>query len=82
MAAFEEALKQLETIVEELEKPSVPLDRALLLFERGIEHLRVATADLSRTEETVKILVAKAGGVLQVAEYESKREPGEDAAAR
>lgn len=80
MAAFEEALKELESIVEELERPSVPLDRALLLFESGIEHLRAATAELSRTEETVKILVAKAGGVLHVTEFETKRESGEGTA--
>ena len=81
MAAFEEALKELETVVEELERPSVPLDRAMQLFERGIEHLRVASADLARTEVAVKILVAKAGGVLQVAALES-RPPGEDTTVR
>jgi exodeoxyribonuclease VII small subunit len=68
MASFEEALSKLEALVEELERPDVPLERALVLFEEGIEHLRVATAELSRAEASVKVLVAKAGGVLQVNE--------------
>ncbi|MGQ0649070.1 MAG: exodeoxyribonuclease VII small subunit [Gemmatimonadaceae bacterium] len=69
MASFETSLQKLETIVEELERPDVPLDRALVLFEEGIEHLRVASADLARAEESVKVLVAKAGGVLNVTEF-------------
>lgn len=69
MASFEKALQKLESIVEELERPDVPLDRALALFEQGIEQLRVATADLSRAEESVKVLVAKAGGVLSTTEF-------------
>jgi exodeoxyribonuclease VII small subunit len=68
MASFEEALTKLEALVEELERPDVPLERALVLFEEGIEHLRVATAELSRAEASVKVLVARAGGVLQVNE--------------
>jgi exodeoxyribonuclease VII small subunit len=68
MASFEEALSKLEALVEELERPDVPLERALVLFEEGIEHLRVATAELSRAEASVKVLVARAGGVLQVNE--------------
>jgi exodeoxyribonuclease VII small subunit len=68
MSSFETSLQKLETIVEELERPDVPLDRALALFEEGIEHLRVASADLARAEESVKVLVARAGGVLSVQE--------------
>ena len=55
MASFEKALQKLESIVEELERPDVPLERALVLFEQGIEQLRVATADLGRAEESVKL---------------------------
>jgi exodeoxyribonuclease VII small subunit len=69
MASFEEALQKLETIVEELERPDVPLDRTLELFEQGIEYLRVATADLARAEESVKVLVARAGGVVEVKDF-------------
>lgn len=69
MATFEASLQQLEAIVEELERPGVALDRALLLFEQGIEHLRQANGELVKAEESVKVLVAKAGGVLSVQEF-------------
>lgn len=68
MSSFEEAIRALEGIVESLEQPNVPLDQALALFEQGIQHLRVATAELARGEESVKVLVAKAGSVLEVKE--------------
>jgi exodeoxyribonuclease VII small subunit len=68
MPSFEEALARLEALVEELESPDVPLERALALFEEGIVHLRTATAELTRAEASVKVLVAKAGGVLTVNE--------------
>jgi exodeoxyribonuclease VII small subunit len=69
MASFDETLARLEALVEELERPDIPLERALVLFEEGIEHLRVATTELTRAEASVKVLVAKAGGVLQVNEF-------------
>jgi len=33
--SFEEALKQLETIVRELEQGNVPLERSIEMYERG-----------------------------------------------
>ncbi len=68
MPSFEESVTRLEALVEELERPDVPLERALALFEEGIELLRVAQAELTRAEAGVKVLIAKAGGVLQVKE--------------
>ncbi len=65
---FEDALRRLEAIVEEMEQPAVPLDRALALFEDGITQLRAATDSLGRAEEGVKVLVARAGGILQLTE--------------
>jgi exodeoxyribonuclease VII small subunit len=71
MPSFEEALSRLESIVEELERPDVPLERALVLFQEGIEHLRLATGELSRAEATVKVLVARAAGVLEVKDLDA-----------
>jgi exodeoxyribonuclease VII small subunit len=65
MATFEKALSQLESVVEELERSDVSLDRALALFESGIEHLRVAHDELTRAEASVKVLVRRAEGTLE-----------------
>jgi exodeoxyribonuclease VII small subunit len=68
MATFEQALSRLEAVVEELERSDVSLDRALALFESGIEQLRVAHDELTRAEASVKVLVRRAEGTLETAE--------------
>jgi exodeoxyribonuclease VII small subunit len=65
MATFEEVLARLEAIVEEMSGGELPLDRSLALFEEGIEHLRQATQELGRAEAAVKVLTARADGVLE-----------------
>ena len=59
---FEESLARLDAIVQELDSEGVDLDRALRLFEEGVERLRAATAELSRAEADVKLLVERADG--------------------
>ena len=66
--SFESSIARLESIVEELERSEPTLDRALALFEEGIEHLRSATAELGRAEASVKVLTERAVGVLETVE--------------
>ena len=47
---FEEALKRLETIVEELEDDSVTLDKSLELYEEGIALSKKCTQTLEEAE--------------------------------
>ena len=54
---FEQSLSELEAIVRELERGDIDLDRALLLFEQGIVHLRNAGGALQRVEARVQQLV-------------------------
>lgn len=69
MSTFEDSLARLEAIVKEMERDELSLDRALALFEEGIEHLRAASAELTRTEATVKVLITRADGVLETADF-------------
>ncbi|MFD1695164.1 exodeoxyribonuclease VII small subunit [Roseibium aestuarii] len=48
--SFEEALKQLETIVRELEQGNVPLERSIDMYERGAQ-LRAHCDALLRAAE-------------------------------
>lgn len=57
---FEQALEQLERIVEELEDGSLPLEQALARFERGIQLSRHLEQQLAQAEARVQKLV---GGV-------------------
>lgn len=53
-ADFGKELERLEAIVRELETPELDLDRALKLFEEGVERLRAARALLSAAEAKVQ----------------------------
>jgi len=55
-ADFENALKDLETIVRELESGDVGLDESLKKFEKGIELYKRCRLTLEGAEKRIKIL--------------------------
>ncbi|ESQ76648.1 exodeoxyribonuclease VII small subunit [Asticcacaulis sp. AC402] len=60
--SFEEALKQLERIVTELESGQAPLEQSLKLYERGAELKALCEARLEAARLQVeKISLSKAG---------------------
>ena len=63
---FEENLGRLEAIVDELQGEALDLDRALRLFEEGIERLREASSELARAEQQVKLLVERSDGTFEL----------------
>jgi exodeoxyribonuclease VII small subunit len=56
---FEQALGELESVVERLEHGELPLEEALRQFERGIELARNCQASLKQAEQKVEILLRK-----------------------
>lgn len=74
MPKFEECLQRLEKIVDELEKGDVPLERALALFEEGIQLSSSCRTELEDAEGKVEILL-KQNGKLQAEPFvgEAKR---------
>lgn len=59
---FEQALKQLETAVDRLEKGSMPLDEALACFEDGVQSANLCRRLLQQVEKQVEVLVRQADG--------------------
>ena len=59
---FESAQKELEQIVERLERGSTDLDEAIKLWERGEELLRFCLARLEAAEGTIEELAQRAAG--------------------
>lgn len=55
---FEEALGQLEMVVESLERGDLALDDALGAFQEGINLLRICIKKLNAFEEQVEVLMA------------------------
>lgn len=56
--AFEEALRDLQVIVSELEGGSISLDQSLKRFEQGIGLLRVCYQFLDRADQRIEQLVS------------------------
>jgi exodeoxyribonuclease VII small subunit len=69
---FEQALAELETLVERLERGDLPLDEALKLFERGVALTRHCQSSLQAAQQKVEILLKRSG--------ETQPEPFEAAA--
>lgn len=59
---LEQALADLEELVEELESGDLPLEKAMEKFEEGIKLARGCQAALKEAEQKVEILLEDAGG--------------------
>ncbi|HZF53458.1 MAG TPA: exodeoxyribonuclease VII small subunit [Polyangiaceae bacterium] len=55
--SFEESVRRLATIVEQLEAGDLPLERSLELFEEGVRLARAAQERLDRAERRVEELL-------------------------
>ena len=53
---FEDALKRLEGVVEQLEDGEIALEEALKLFEEGVRLARVCAKKLDEAEKKIEIL--------------------------
>lgn len=62
MPSFEQSLKKLETIVEQLEKGDLTLEGSLKLFEQGVGLSAACKQELDAAEGKVQILVKQRDG--------------------
>lgn len=58
---FELALKELEQLVERMEKGERPLEDSLKDFERGVELTRICQQSLKAAEQKVQLLLEQNG---------------------
>jgi exodeoxyribonuclease VII small subunit len=65
LANFEESLKQLESIVSQLERGDLPLEESIRLFEDGIRLSAVCKQELDNAEGKVQVLLKQRDGTLQ-----------------
>jgi exodeoxyribonuclease VII small subunit len=68
--AFEEAMQELEALVESLEQGDQPLELSLQSFERGVALTRICQQALDEAEQKIRILNGQ--------QAESNLEPFED----
>ena len=61
---FEEALSELEGLVQRLEKGELPLEESLAAFERGMSLVRQLGDRLAQVEQRVEVLLRSDAGKL------------------
>ena len=69
MPSFEESLKKLESIVDQLEKGDLALEGSLKLFEEGVELSTSCKKELDAAEGKVQMLVKQRDGSLKPEEF-------------
>ena len=73
MATFEESLKQLETIVDQLEKGDLPLEESLKLFETGVGLSALCKQELDAAEGKVQTLIKLRDGSFKTEPFPSEK---------
>ncbi len=73
---FEKALKELEQIVEKLEKGGLSLNESLSLFEKGVKLARFLREELSKAEKKVEILLKDEKGEIRAEPFDIDQAEG------
>ncbi len=71
---FEDAMKRLDKITEELSGEGVSLEEALELYEEGVKLVRECNKKLEDTERKIKILQLSPSGELTEADFETTQQ--------
>ena len=73
MAGFEGDLKELEGIVDKLERGELTLEESVTLFEEGVKLSAACKAELEQAEGRVQILMEGKGRKMQAVESEAEQ---------
>ncbi|HWQ76655.1 MAG TPA: exodeoxyribonuclease VII small subunit [Syntrophomonas sp.] len=69
--SFDNALKRLEEIVEQLESGELELEESLARFEEGVKISIFCQQELQKTEGKVSLLVKKLNGDTELLDFEA-----------
>ncbi|MFM7375414.1 MAG: exodeoxyribonuclease VII small subunit [Chthoniobacterales bacterium] len=72
--SFEDSMKRLDEIVEQLEEDKLPLDKMIALYEEGVALARACGEKLEAAEQKVKLIAQKAGGAIALEEFDEREE--------
>jgi exodeoxyribonuclease VII small subunit len=73
MPSFEDSLKKLETIVEQLEKGDLPLEDSLKLFEEGVGLSASCKQELDAAEGKIQKLVKQRDGSIKTEPFDADK---------
>jgi exodeoxyribonuclease VII small subunit len=78
---FEDALKNLEKIVERLERGNLPLEEAMEAFAEGVRLVKYCNQKLDEAENTVQVLMKSEAGEWITTPFETASSSGPSAGA-
>ncbi|OLO42838.1 exodeoxyribonuclease VII small subunit [Alkalihalophilus pseudofirmus] len=64
--SFEEAIKELESVVEKLEQGDVPLEQAITMFQEGMNLSKLCHDKLSVVEKQLEQILTEDGEIQEV----------------
>ena len=64
-ASFEESLRQLEKLVEQMESPELPLETIVEKYESGMKLVAACTEKLKAAEKRISLLTKKKDGSIE-----------------
>lgn len=72
MATFEDSLKKLESIVDQLERGDLPLEESIKLFEEGVNLSSACKKELETAEGKVQLLLKQRDGSMKAEPFPGK----------
>ena len=75
---FEQSIKLLERIVQELEDGDLPLEKAIKKFEEGIKLTKLCSEKLDETEKKISILLKDSEGQMTEKPFMPENETDDD----
>lgn len=76
---FEEAMMELEQIVQKLEKGELPIDESIEYFQKGVELSRYCSKKLDEIERRITILIEEENGDIKEEVFEHVNKTNKDA---
>ena len=69
--SFEDALEELESIVEEMESEKMPLERLVESYEKGTQLLKVCQESIDSAQAKIELIAKRAGeeGGVELADF-------------
>jgi exodeoxyribonuclease VII small subunit len=69
-ASFEEAMQRLESVVEEMESPEMPLEKIIERYEEGMKLIGVCQEKLQAAEKKIELLTRSQSGEIETSALE------------
>lgn len=79
--SFEDALDRLETIVQQMDSPTLPLAQLIADYEEGVKLVKICQAKLKDAEQKIEIITRRAQSDPQLEPFDPAEKPDDSTPA-